>query len=95
MSNNGWGGARPGAGRKRKALPTELVNDSIDKLHDLVRKGDVQAIRMVMERHIPALRAVSTGIDAKLVEAKILEITVLAKRLDELEKQLNNNGKED
>lgn len=92
---NGHGGARPNTGRKRKTLPAEMVNTALDKLGDMVEAGDMRAINLVIERHIPALKAVSTGIDAKLVEAKIQEITVLAKRLDELEKQLNNHPKED
>lgn len=93
--SNGHGGARPNTGRKRKVLPAEMVNTALEKLGEMVKAGDMQAVRLVVERHIPVLKAVSTGIDAKLVEAKIMEITVLAKRLDELEKQIANSGKEE
>lgn len=85
---NGHGGARPNTGRKRKTLPAEMINDALDKLGDMVKAGDMRAINLVIERHIPALKAVSTGIDAKLVEAKIQEITVLAERMAALEAAL-------
>ena len=86
---NGWGGARPNTGRKRKQLPAEVTNMALDKLQELVAKGDKDAVKMVLDRTIPQLKAVSTGIDAKLVEAKIQEITVLAERITQLEALLN------
>lgn len=89
---NGHGGARPNTGRKRKTLPAEMVNTALDKLGEMVAKGDPQAIRLVLERHIPALKAVSTGIDAKLVEAKIKEITTLAAEVAELKAMLTKGN---
>ena len=91
---NGHGGARPNTGRKRKTLPAEMIETALDRLGDMVEAGDMRAINLVIERHIPVLKAVSTGIDAELVKAKIQEITIMAQRLDELERQLNE-GKGD
>ena len=87
---NGHGGARPNTGRKRKTLPAEMIENALEQLGEMVKAGDMRAINLVIERHIPALKAVSTGIDAKLVEAKIKEITVLADRLAALEELLRD-----
>ena len=87
--SHGHGGARPNTGRKRKTLPAEMIENALEQLAEMVKAGDMQAVRLVIERHIPVLKAVSTGVDAELVKAKIQEITIMAQRLDELERQLN------
>lgn len=86
---NGHGGARPNTGRRKTKLPVELTNTALEKLTELVERGDKDAVKMVLDRSIPVLKAVSNGIDAKLVEAKIHEITVLARRVEQLEALLN------
>lgn len=91
---NGHGGARPNTGRKRKAFPAEMVNTAMDKIYELAKAGDVAALKIIIDRSIPALRAVSHGIDAKLVEAKIQEITIMAERIAALEAQLNKETSE-
>lgn len=91
---NGHGGARPNTGRRREKLPAELTEAALKRLAELMEEGDKDAMKMILDRSIPALRAVSTGVDAELVRAKIQEITIMAQRLDELERQLNE-GKGD
>lgn len=88
MANN-HGGARPGAGRKRNPLPKQLTDNALARLYDLVDAGDVQAVRMVIDRSFPALKSVTpTGtLDAELLKLKIKELSEFEERLAALEAQ--------
>lgn len=55
---NGHGGARPGAGRKRKPLPTKLVDSAIGLVEKLIEEGDKDAIKLVLDRAYPAMKTI-------------------------------------
>lgn len=54
---NGHGGARPGAGRKRKPLPSKLVDDAIELVEKLIEDGDKDAVKLVLDRAYPVMKA--------------------------------------
>lgn len=55
---NGHGGARQGAGRKRKPLPSKLVDDTIGLVEKLIEEGDKDAIKLVLDRAYPVMKAI-------------------------------------
>lgn len=83
----GHGGARPGAGRKRTPLPKKLTDSALLRLGELLDAGDVQAVKMVIDRSFPALKSVTpTGtLDAELLKLKIAELSSFEERLAALE----------
>ncbi|EBD6766780.1 hypothetical protein M7793_22270 [Enterobacter hormaechei subsp. hoffmannii] len=89
---NGHGGARAGAGRKRSPLPKQLTDNALKRLSELVEEGDVQAVRMVIDRSFPALKSITPigTLDAELLKLKIKELSEFEERLAALEA---SNGK--
>lgn len=92
MANN-HGGTRAGAGRKRSLLPKQLTDNALTRLSELVDAGDVQAVRMVIDRSFPALKSITpTGtLDAELLKMKIKELSEFEERIAALER--GNHGK--
>lgn len=80
-------GCPKGAKGKRGQLPDVLTDQALTQLAQLVQEGDVQAIRMVLDRTIPALRAITApnSLDAELLQMKIREIQEFEERLQALE----------
>ncbi|AXB10535.2 hypothetical protein C0708_20415 [Aeromonas caviae] len=64
-----------------------MTADALAKLAALVAEGDTQAIRMVLDRVIPTLRAVTAAgsLDAELIQMKIKELGEFEARLAALE----------
>ncbi|WP_368231039.1 MULTISPECIES: DUF5681 domain-containing protein [Aeromonas] len=80
-------GRPKGAKGKRNQIPEELTADALAKLAALVAEGDTQAVRMVLDRVIPTLRAVTPvgSLDAELIQMKIKELGEFEARLAALE----------
>ncbi|BDA16587.1 hypothetical protein KAM345_005010 [Aeromonas caviae] len=80
-------GRPKGAKGKRNQIPEELTADALAKLAALVAEGDTQAVRMVLDRVIPTLRAVTPlgSLDAQLLTLKIKELGEFEARLAALE----------
>lgn len=80
-------GRPKGAKGKRNQIPEELTADALAKLAALVAEGDTQAVRMVLDRVIPTLRAVTAAgsLDAQLLQLKIRELSEFEQRLQALE----------
>ena len=83
-----------GAKGKRLQLPSELTSDAIAALAEAVAGGDVQAIRLVLDRTIPALKAVTpeSSLDGELMALKIRELAEFEKRLAAIEAGLADKG---
>ena len=83
-----------GAKGKRLQLPPELTSDAIAALAEAVAGGDVQAIRLVLDRTIPALKATTAPgtLDAELLELKIRELSEFEQRLAAIEAGLADKG---
>ena len=79
-----------GAKGKRLQLPSELTSDAITALAEAVAGGDVQAIRLVLDRTIPALKAVTpeSSLDGELMALKIRELAEFEQRLSAIEQQV-------
>ena len=79
-----------GAKGKRLQLPSELTSDAIAALAEAVAGGDVQAIRLVLDRTIPALKAVTPewSLDGELMALKIRELAEFEERLAAIEQQV-------
>ncbi|MEZ7862604.1 MAG: DUF5681 domain-containing protein [Aeromonadaceae bacterium] len=89
QSGNPTGRPR-GAKGKRLQLPSELTSDAITALAEAVAGGDVQAIRLVLDRTIPALKAVTpeSSLDGELMALKIRELAEFEQRLAAIEQQV-------
>ena len=83
-----------GAKGKRLQLPSELTCDAITALAEAVAGGDVQAIRLVLDRTIPALKAVTpeSSLDGELMALKIRELAEFEQRLAAIEAGLADKG---
>ena len=93
QSGNPTGRPR-GAKGKRLQLPSELTSDAITALAKAVAGGDVQAIRLVLDRTIPALKAVTpeSSLDGELMALKIRELAEFEQRLAAIEAGLADKG---
>ena len=93
QSGNPTGRPR-GAKGKRLQLPSELTSDAITALAEAVAGGDVQAIRLVLDRTIPALKAVTpeSSLDGELMALKIRELAEFEQRLAAIEAGLADKG---
>ena len=93
QSGNPTGRPR-GAKGKRLQLPSELTSDAIAALAEAVAGGDVQAIRLVLDRTIPALKAVTpeSSLDGELMALKIRELAEFEQRLAAIEAGLADKG---
>ena len=93
QSGNPTGRPR-GAKGKRLQLPPELTSDAITALAEAVAGGDVQAIRLVLDRTIPALKAVTpeSSLDGVLMALKIRELAEFEQRLAAIEAGLADKG---
>lgn len=93
QSGNPTGRPR-GAKGKRLQLPAELTSDAIAALAEAVAGGDVQAIRLVLDRTIPALKAVTpeSSLDGELMALKIRELAEFEQRLAAIEAGLADKG---
>ena len=83
-----------GAKGKRLQLPSELTSEAITALAEAVAGGDVQAIRLVLDRTIPALKAVTpeSSLDGELMALKIRELAEFEQRLAAIEAGLADKG---
>ena len=83
-----------GAKGKRLQLPPDLTSDAIAALAEAVAGGDVQAIRLVLDRTIPALKAVTpeSSLDGELMALKIRELAEFEQRLAAIEAGLADKG---
>ena len=90
---NGWGGKREGAGRKRTPLPKELTEKALKKLEELLDAGEVQAVRMVIDRTFAPLKAQTPpdSLDAEYLKAKIKQVSELEERIAALEENQNED----
>ena len=79
-----------GAKGKRLQLPADLTSDAITALAEAVAGGDVQAIRLVLDRTIPALKAITpeSSLDGELMTLKIRELAEFEQRLAAIEQQV-------
>ena len=79
-----------GAKGKRLQLPAELTTEAIAALAEAVAAGDVQAIRLVLDRTIPALKAITpeSSLDGELMALKIKELAEFEQRLAAIEQQV-------
>ena len=79
-----------GAKGKRLQLPSELTTDAITALAEAVAGGDVQAIRLVLDRTVPSLKAVTVAdsLDGQLLALKIKELAEFEQRLAAIEQQV-------
>ena len=79
-----------GAKGKRLQLPSELTSDAITALAEAVAGGDVQAIRLVLDRTVPSLKAVTVAdsLDGQLLALKIKELAEFEQRLAAIEQQV-------
>ena len=86
-------GRPKGAKGKRNQIPEELTADALAKLAALVAEGDTQAVRMVLDRVIPTLRAVTpeNSLDGKLIAAKLAELETFEARIAALEEASAND----
>ncbi|EOF4701913.1 MULTISPECIES: hypothetical protein [Klebsiella/Raoultella group] len=93
MASTNHGGARANAGRKRTPLPKQLTDNALAQLTAFVDAGDIQAVRMVIDRSFPALKSITpTGtLDAELLKMKIKELSEFEQRIAALERA--SNGK--
>ena len=93
QSGNPTGRPR-GAKGKRLQLPSELTSDAITALAEAVAGGDVQAIRLVLDRTIPALKAVTpeSSLEGELMALKIRELAEFEQRLAAIEAGLADKG---
>ena len=93
QSGNPTGRPR-GAKGKRLQLPSELTSDAITALAEAVAGGDVQAIRLVLDRTIPALKAVTpeSSLDGELMALKVRELAEFEQRLAAIEAGLADKG---
>ncbi|MCY9822475.1 DUF5681 domain-containing protein [Aeromonas media] len=80
-------GRPKGAKGKRAQIPDGLTADALTQLATKVAEGDTQAIKMVLDRVIPALKAVTPigSLDAELLQMKIKEMAEFEERLAALE----------
>ena len=94
QSGNPTGRPR-GAKGKRLQLPSELTSDAITALAEAVAGGDVQAIRLVLDRTIPALKAVTpeSSLDGELMALKIRELAEFEDRITALENAATDGAK--
>ena len=83
-----------GAKGKRLQLPPDLTTEAIAALAEAVAAGDVQAIRLVLDRTIPALKAVTVAdsLDGQLLALKIKELGEFEQRLSAIEADLATKG---
>ena len=83
-----------GAKGKRLQLPPDLTTEAIAALAEAVAAGDVQAIRLVLDRTIPALKSVTpdASLDGELMALKIKELAEFEKRLAAIEAGLADKG---
>ena len=83
-----------GAKGKRLQLPPDLTTEAIAALAEAVAAGDVQAIRLVLDRTIPALKAVTpeSSLDGELMALKIRELAEFEQRLAAIEAGLADKG---
>ena len=79
-----------GAKGKRLQLPADLTSDAITALAEAVAGGDVQAIRLVLDRTVPSLKAVTVAdsLDGQLLALKIKELAEFEQRLAAIEQQV-------
>ena len=87
-------GRPKGAKGKRAQIPPEVTADALKRLAEAVAGGDVQAIRLVLDRTIPALKAVTpeSSLDGELMALKIRELAEFEQRLAAIEAGLADKG---
>ncbi|HHG3501732.1 TPA: hypothetical protein ACPVZP_003758 [Vibrio parahaemolyticus] len=89
---NGWGGKRENAGRKRNPLPKEMTDNALAQLNSLLDAGEIQAVRMVIDRSFAPLKAITPedSLDAEYLRLKMKELSEFEQRLCALEKAIQN-----
>lgn len=82
-------GRPKGSTNKRMQIPAELTAEALTQLAKLVADCDPVAIKMVLDRAIPALRSVTLpgSLDGELLTLKIAELTTFEERLAALEQE--------
>lgn len=87
----GHGGKREGAGRKRKPLPSGMVDKALDVVRAALDEGKQWAAQEVIKREFPVPKPVLPEGCAEhdLILAKIKECTELAEKLERLEARLD------
>ena len=80
-------GRPKGAKGKRAQIPPEVTADALKRLAELVASGDPQAIKLVLDRTVPALKPTTAPgtLDAELLELKIREMAEFEDRITALE----------
>lgn len=80
-------GRPKGSKNKRQELKQPLINKALRHFDLAVDQGEQWAIQAVIERQFPKLKAITphNSLDAKLIEARIFELTELEQRLLVLE----------
>lgn len=80
-------GRPKGAKGKRAQIPPEVTADALKRLAELVASGDAQAIKLVLDRTVPALKPTTAPgtLDAELLELKIREMAEFEDRITALE----------
>ncbi len=92
---SGNAAGRPkGALGKRSQLPDNLVAEALQQLRAAVEAGEMQAVKLVIERAYPALKPVTPehSIDAELLELKIRSLRDVEERVAKLEASLLPEG---
>lgn len=93
---SGNAAGRPkGALGKCTQLPANLVTEAVQQLRAAVEAGEMQAVKLVIERVYPALKPVTPeySIDAELLELKIRSFRDVEERVAKLEASLLQEGK--
>lgn len=82
-------GRPKGALGKKTQIPESLTKQAITHLTRLIEEGDTTAIKLVLDRTIPALKATTAPgtLDAELLKLKIKELSEFEERLAALEAQ--------
>lgn len=80
-------GRPKGSTNKRMQIPAELTAEALAQLATLVAEGDPVAIKLVLDRAIPVLRAVTVAnsLDGELLALRVKELSDFEARLTQLE----------
>ena len=89
-------GRPKGARGKRAQIPPELTADALKRLAELVADGDAQAIKLVLDRTVPALKPTTAPgtLDAQLLGLKIREMAEFEDRITALENAATDGAKQ-
>lgn len=88
-------GRKRGSKNIKQAITPEMEGKAKDVLLQALEAGEQWACEAVLKRTAAPLKAVTPigSLDAELLEARIHEMTELAKKVEELEEMISASGK--